>query len=455
MTARGGGSPDVVVVGGGFAGLAAATALAEAGAKVTLCESRPHLGGRARSWIDPVTGSIIDNGQHLLMGCYAEMLRFLERIGAAGRVAWGDGLEVPYLDPGGRATVLRAGAGRIGALAGLLRFNGLPFGERLAAARVPIASRRDDPALEEMTVAQWLARLEQSAEARRRLWDPLAVAALNEAPERAAASGFAAALRHAFFSGPRGIALGAPRVGLSDLYVEPGTHYLRAHGGEVRPRAQVQRLLESGTRCSGVLLAGGERLEAGAVIAAVPPKALLELLPPALAADRFFARVGELRDSAILSVYLWYGAPFVERPYAALLGGFWQWVFMRDGVRPPPSAGKEPAAVRGGLHVVTLVRSAAAGDADRPKEALVRQAIEELRRYVPAVGRLAPRHDMVIKEKSATVSLTPGTGALRPTTITPLERFYLAGDWVATGIPATVESACLSGHAAARAAARP
>ena len=447
------GSPDVVVVGGGFAGLAAATAVAEAGGKALLLESRPHLGGRARSFIDPDTGSIIDNGQHLLMGCYAEMRRFLERIGASDRVAWGDGLEVPYLDPGGRATVLRAGAGRVGALTGLLRFKGIPFGERLAAARVPIAARRDDPALEEMTVAQWLGRLEQSAEARRRLWDPLAIAALNEAPERAAASGFAAALRHAFFSGPRGIALGAPRVGLSDLYVEPGTQFLRARGGEVRIRAQVQRLLESGTRCSGVLLAGGERIEADAVIAAVPPKPLLELLPPALAADRFFARVAELRDSAILSVYLWFGAPIVERPYAALLGGFWQWVFMRDGVRPPPSAGKEPAAVHGGMHVVTLVRSAAAGDADRPKETLVRQAIEELRRYVPATARLVPRHDLVIKEKSATVSLTPGTAALRPATVTPLERFHLAGDWIATGIPATVESACLSGHAAARAAA--
>ncbi|HEV8200252.1 MAG TPA: hydroxysqualene dehydroxylase HpnE [Candidatus Polarisedimenticolia bacterium] len=444
----------MIVIGGGFAGLAAATAVAEAGGKALLLESRPHLGGRARSFIDPDTGSIIDNGQHLLMGCYAEMLRFLDRIGAGDRVAWGDGLEVPYLDPGGHASILRAGSGRVGALTGLLRFNGLPFGERLAAARVPIASRREDPALEELTVSQWLARLEQSQAARQRLWDPLAIAALNEAPERAAASGFAAALRHAFFSGPRGIALGAPRVGLSDLYVEPGTHYLRARGCEVRPRAQVQRLLESGTRCSGVLLAGGERLEADAVIAAVPPKALLELLPPALAADRFFARVGELRDSAILSVYLWFGAPVVERPYAALLGGFWQWVFMRDGVRPPPSAEKGPAAMHGGTHVVTLVRSAASGDADRPKETLVRQALEELRRYVPATARLTPRHDLVIKEKSATVSLTPGTAALRPTTVTPLERFYLAGDWIATGIPATVESACLSGHAAARAAAR-
>jgi squalene-associated FAD-dependent desaturase len=453
MSARGAGY-DVVVVGGGFAGLAAATALAESGARVLLCESRPHLGGRARSFIDPDTGSIIDNGQHLLMGCYAEMLRFLGRIGAADRIAWGDGLEVPYLDPGGRATVLRASAGRVGALTGLLRFKGLPFGERLAAARVPLAARRDDPAFEEMTVAAWLARLEQSAEARRRLWDPLAIAALNELPERAAASGFASALRHAFFSGPRGIALGAPRVGLSDLYVEPGTHYLRAHGGEVRPRAPVQRILESGTRCSGVLLAGGTRIEADAVIAAVTPKALLEILPPALAADRFFARVGELRDSAILSVYLWFGAPVLERPYAALLGGFWQWVFMRDGVRPPPSAEGGDAAVHGGTHVVTLVRSAASDDAERSKEALVRQAVEELRRYVPAAARLMPRHDMVIKEKNATVSLTPGTEALRPTTATPLERFYLAGDWIATGIPATVESACLSGHAAARAAAK-
>lgn len=447
-----GGSPDVVVVGGGFAGLAAATALAEAGAQVLLCEERPHCGGRARSWIDPDTGSIVDNGQHLFAGCYVEMRRFLERIGAADRIAWGRGLEVPYLEPGGRASILRAGSGRIRALAGLLRYGGLPFGERVGATRVPLAARREDAGLDRLTVAQWLARLEQSPEARRRLWDPLAIATLNETPEQASAHGFATALRHAFFSGPRGAALGAPRVGLSDLYVDPGIQYLRGRGAEVRMRAPVQRLLESGARCSGVLLHGGERVEAGAVIASVPPKPLLEILPPALAADPFFARAGELRDSAILSVYLWFGAPVVDRPFAALLGGFWQWVFERDGVRPPPGAEGGPP-VHGGMHAVTFVRSAANADVDRPKEALVRRALEELRRYFPKAARLAPRHELVIKEKSATVSLVPGTAGLRPPVITPLDRFYLAGDWVGTGIPATVESACLSGHAAARAAA--
>ena len=451
MTARGG-SPDVVVAGGGFAGLAAATALTEQGAKVLLCEERPHCGGRARSWIDPDTGSIVDNGQHLLMGCYVEMLRFLERIGAADRVAWGPGLEVPYLDPGGRATVLRAGAGRVGALAGLLRYRGLPVGERVAATRLPLAARREDAGLDRLTVAQWFARLEQSPEARRRLWDPLAIAALNETPEQASALGFATALRHAFFSGPRGASLGAPRVGLSDLYVEPGIQYLRSRGAEVRMRAPVQRLLEAGTRCSGVLLHGGTRVEADAVIAAVPPKPLLEILPPALAADPFFARVGQLGDSAILSVYLWFGAPVVDRPFAALLDGFWQWVFERDGVRPPPGA-EGASRLSGGMHAVTFVRSAANAEVDRPREVLVRQALEELRRYFPKAARLTPRHELVIKEKSATVSLPPGAAALRPPTVTPLEGFYLAGDWIGTGIPATVESACLSGHAAARAAA--
>ena len=123
----------------------------------------------------------------------------------------------------------------------------------------------------------------------------------------------------------------------------------------------------------------------------------------------------------------------------------------RDGVRPPPGAEGEPP-VHGGMHAVTFVRSAANADIDRPKESLARLALEELRRYFPKAARLTPRHELVIKEKSATVSLLPGTAALRPATATPLDRFYLAGDWIDTGIPATVESACLSGHAAARAA---
>jgi zeta-carotene desaturase len=444
MTGHPPGAPDVVVVGGGFAGIAAATALAAGGARVVLLEARPYLGGRARSWVDPITGTIVDNGQHLFMGCYDETFRLLERLGTRDRLALQPRLEIPMVDPGGRTGVFRlpqAPAPWDGIL-GLLRYPGLGLGDRLGLLRVARAARRarsGDTDLHRMTVDAWLDTLRQAAEPRRRLWHPLSLAVLNEEPDRAAADGLAEVVSRAFLGGPGRSSLGLPRTGLSDLHAEPALHWLRSRGAEVRTRSPVLRLLMSGERCAGVVLAGGERLPAGAVVAAVPPGDLLEILPPALAEEPFFARVRGLRASAIVSVHLWFGAPVLDLPFAGLVGGTWHWIFGRA-----PLAG-----TGGGAHAVTLVRSAAGAFAERPRESLVRAALDDLRAYFPSSARSVPRHSLVIKEKQATVSLIPGHRDLRPGPRSPVGGLLLAGDWTATGLPATIEGAVASGHACA------
>ncbi|HZM69562.1 MAG TPA: hydroxysqualene dehydroxylase HpnE [Candidatus Cryosericum sp.] len=456
MPARSGGAPDVIVVGGGFAGLSAATALAEGGARVVLVEARPHLGGRARSWIDPTTGGVVDNGQHLFMGCYDETLRFLERIGTRDRLAIQPRLEIALAERDGSVGWFRLGMapGPLGAILGLLGFPRLGWRDRLRLLRVARAARRaappgpsressgsDDP-LDRTTVASWLAALGQSPETRRRLWDPLAIAVLNESPDLAAASGFAAVLHQALQGGGDRSGLGLSQVGLSDLYAEPAARFLKARGGEVRLRSPVLRLLLAGESCAGVVLAGGERLPAGRVIAALPPRELLEILPPPVAGGRFFEGASRLPEQSIVSVYLWFGTQVTDLDFAGLLGCAWQWLFTRGAL-----------AGAAGTHHVTLVRSAAGDFAERPKEAIVRSALEDLRACFPAVRRTPPRHALVIKERRATVSLRPGSAALRPGFRTPLQGLYLAGDWTATGFPATIEGAVLSGHACARLAA--
>jgi squalene-associated FAD-dependent desaturase len=430
--------PDVVVAGGGFAGLAAATSLVERGARVLLCEARPYLGGRARSWTDPETGSVVDNGQHLFSGSYAETLRFLDRIGSRGRLRIQDRLVVPFAEAGGTIASYGGGwgSGRLGALTALLRAPGLTHGDRLRLVRVALAARRSAASLDALTVRAWLTSLGQSDEAQRRLWEPLATAALNERPDRASALGLAQVLRSGFLEAKSPGGLGLAAVGLSELYADPALHYLRARGAEVRLRTPVVRLLEAGERCSGVVLAGGTRVEAGAVIAAVPPAEVLQLLPPALAETPFFSRTAGIGDSAIVSAYLWFGAgQSLGVSFAALLGGFWHWVFDR---------GRSDSH-----HLLAFVRSAADDILGESKETLVRAALADLDRFFPRAAHRAPRHALVIKERGATVSLPPGSAVLRPTAKTPLERFYLAGDWTATGLPATIEGAVASGHAAA------
>jgi squalene-associated FAD-dependent desaturase len=431
------GAPDVVVVGAGFAGLAAATSLAERGARVLLCEARPHPGGRARSWTDPETGSVIDNGQHLFAGSYAETMRFLDRIGTRGSLRLQERLVVPFADPGGRIAAYGTGwgSGRMGALTALLRAPRLSAADRLRLLRVALQARKQAQTLDRVTVREWLLSLGQSEAALQGLWEPLATAALNERPERASALGLAQVLRSGFLDGmPRG-GLGLSAVGLSDLYANPSLPYLRARGAEVRLKTPVMRILEAGERCSGVVLSGGVRVESGEVIACVPPADLLQLLPPALAEIPFFGGATRLTDSAIVSVYLWFGAKVaLGVSFAALLGGFWHWVFDRG---------------RDSHHVLTFVRSAANDILGESKETLVRAALADLDRFFPRAARLAPRHTLVVKERGATVSLPPGSAPLRPGTRTPLARLYLAGDWTSTGLPATIEGAVASGHAAA------
>jgi len=441
------GRTDVVVVGGGFAGLAAATRLAEQGAKVLVLEARPHLGGRARSWIDPVTGGVIDNGQHLLLGCCTEALRFLERIGTRPLLDFQTRPDFPMVEPGGRIGRLRLprGPAAMAALTALLRYPGLGWSDRLGLLRPAWALFRGATAesVDGETVAGWLARLGQGSESRRRLWDPLTMAILNDDPERAAASGLAAVLRRVVASGVPGAAAGLSRVGLSDLYAEPAARWLRTRGSEVRIRAPVRRVLIAGDRVGGVILAGGDRVGSGAVIAAVPPRELHDLLPDGLGQEGGAPSTAAWTESAIVSVYLWFGAPVTDAPFAGLIGGRWHWLFNRDHF----------AGAAAGSHAVTLVRSAAGGMADESPGRLAHSALEDLRRYFPETARLAPHRTLVVKERRATVSLRPGMLACRPGPATAIRGLYLAGDWTATGLPATLESAAASGHAAAGLAA--
>jgi squalene-associated FAD-dependent desaturase len=432
------GAPDVVVAGAGFAGLAAATLLAERGARVLVCEARPHPGGRARSWTDPETGSVIDNGQHLFAGSYTETMRFLDRIGTRGSLRLQERLVVPIADPGGRIAAYGGGwgSGPLGALTALLRAPRLSGADRLRLLRVALQARKPPMTLDRVTVHEWLLSLGQSQAALQGLWEPLATAALNERPERASALGLAQVLRSGFLDGTARGGLGLSATGLSDLYADPSLAYLRSRGGEVRLKTPVMRILETGERCSGVLLSGGVRVETGAVIACVPPVDLLQVLPPALAETPFFGGASRLTDSAIVSAYLWFGAKVpLGVSFAALLGGFWHWVFDR---------GRSDSH-----HVLTFVRSAANDILGESKETLVRAALADLERFFPRAARLTPRHTLVVKERGATVSLPPGSAPLRPGSRTPLARLFLAGDWTSTGLPATIEGAVASGHAAA------
>src|SRR5437016_3137755 len=265
--------PHVAVVGGGFAGLAAAVRLARGGARVTLLERRPFLGGRAYSFTDPASGDVIDNGPHALMGAYTAALDFLAEIGSASKLVFQPRLHVTLADPalGLGAVAAPRVPGPLQAPAALLRYRLLSPGDRL---RLPVGAvrlaARPVASLREHTVAATLAMAGQSAAACARFWHPLAIATLNEAPEVAAAAPFAAVLRKAFFAGARAARFAVPRVPLSELYTADAQRALERAGGTVVTGAAVATLALDPGGVEAVVLRDGTRVEADAVVLAVP-----------------------------------------------------------------------------------------------------------------------------------------------------------------------------------------
>src|SRR6185503_10847325 len=256
-------SRRAVIIGGGFAGLTAGVRLSERGWEVLVLERRAHLGGRAYSFIDSKTGDIVDNGQHLFMGCYNHTIDFLKTIGTLDRLKFQERPHVDFLDREGFASFdcppLPA---PLHVLAGLFRMKGLGVGDKLRALnlrRAITSNGRFSP--DSLTVDRWLGELGQSERIKTRFWYPMVIATLNQSPEIASARMLKVVLREAFGGDSKSASIGISRVGLSDLYTDGARDVIESRGGKVRTGVHVQRLLLDRGRISAVELKDGERIE--------------------------------------------------------------------------------------------------------------------------------------------------------------------------------------------------
>jgi squalene-associated FAD-dependent desaturase len=432
---------DVVVIGGGFAGLSAAAQLAAAGRRVVVVEASPRLGGRASTFEDRETGARVDNGQHVLFGCYRETYNFLKRIGTDALAPLDPALAVTMIDDAGIARTLSCP--RLPApwhlIAGVLTWNAVPIRDRLRVFRIARALRAvpgpEGPGLRTfpgLTVSDWLRAHGQSAALCRWLWNPLAFAALNQSPDVAAAGPFVRVLTEMFGPRPEDSAVGLPSVPLDELYALPAARFVEARGGEVLTGAAARISLDRTGRISQVT-AGARSIAAGTVISAVPWHAFAGMWQEACPAELSLLRdnAGQMRPSPIVTLNLWLDRPVMSERFAGLVGDPMHWVFNK------------------GRHL-SVVSSGASALAAMTSDQIVTAAIDQLTRALPDLRARRIERTLVVKERRATFSLAPGEPP-RPATRTPLPGFFMAGDWIDTGLPATIESAVLSGHRAAQA----
>ena len=436
----------VIVIGGGFAGLSAATALADRGFQVSVLEGRQVLGGRAYSFTDSQTRDSVDNGQHLFMGCYRETQDFLKRIGALDKLKFQMNLSVDFAGDRGRRAKLRCWPlpSPWHLLSGLMRLSTLSWADRFRLIYVHKALKKaiqNPRPLEEITVDQWLKDAHQSERIRRQLWDLITIATLNESPQVASAAPFATVLARAFFDKRKASQMGLSTVGLSDLYVHDAVHFLQQRGGEVSTKSPVARLEIVNNRVTGVELRDGHRLQADWVVSAVPVGAFLKLFPEKLrASEPVLQRAAQLKFSPIISIHLWFDRAVSRSAFVGLLDTHIQWFFNKSKIYE---------GLRTHAGYVSLVISGAHQFVEWPDKKILTMALEELRRIFPKAQEASLLRSLIIKEHQATLSPIVGSEALRPEYQSPFSNLLIAGDWTRTGLPATIESACVSGHGCA------
>jgi squalene-associated FAD-dependent desaturase len=410
----------VHVVGAGLAGLAAAVALAHAGRRVVLYESAEHAGGRCRSYVDAELGVRIDNGNHLLLSGNRSALTYLRLIGGLGTFETAEAA-FPFLDlASGERWTLRPNRGS------------LPWWIMCRGRRVPGSRARDYLAALRLRNAgpdaTIVDRLDPTALLYRRLWQPVAVAALNTQAEAGAARLLWPVLRETLGRGAASCRPLIPREGLSESFVAPALAMLRAHGGEIHFAARLRAIRFAGDRVAELNF-DNALVDIGLndrVVLAVPPAVAARLVPELTVPDD---------HAPIVNAHYRIPPPAAMPAFAGLVGGTAEWVFRKPGV-------------------ISVTVSAA--------DAIVNQPAEELaallwRDVAAAFGLPAAPVPpaRILKERRATFRATPAQILRRPATVTGWNNLLLAGDYVDTGLPATIEGAIRSGLAAAEAVARP
>jgi zeta-carotene desaturase len=437
-------NPDVVVIGGGVSGLTTAVSLAASGFSVLLVEQRQHCGGRTYSFVHKETGDEVDNGQHLMMGCYHSTLKYLSTINAFSRVTIQKKLSVTFRHAERGAFRLHSAAlpAPANILIGLLRLKSLTIFQRLSLLRVGaalfFAHPDTDERLQSMTVEQWLDELHQPKQNKEYLWNIIAIGTLNDSPAIVSAALFVKVLQSAFMGKKGDSSMVIPREGLSGVLVDGAIDFLKSRNCEVRMDTSVERVDTEGDLVARIVLSSGENVSPRAVVSAVPyfdlPRVLGEAAGRAFPQLSFSSR---FVSSPIVTIHLWFDRSFMEEDFVALLDSPIHWVFNKSKLLTKKTGGGE---------YLSLVISGAAGFIDREKEEIIALGVSELRRFYPASAHATLVHSLVMKEKRATFSPRVGTHAYRPANTSPLRNLFLAGDWTDTKLPATIEGAAQSGY---------
>jgi squalene-associated FAD-dependent desaturase len=419
----------IVVIGGGFAGLSSASFLSNSGFKVELLEASPKLGGRAYSFVDNETAAVIDNGQHILMGCYYETLNFLKLIGSEEKLSKQSYLSVNFVKQNFELCPLLVSSAffPFNLLSAVFNYSAVSFYEKLLFikffTKIYLYADKD---LKKLTVFEWLIKENQTSNLIKSFWEILAVSALNTDIKKASANLFASVLKRIFFRGNAASVIILPSLGLSETYCDNALSFINGNNGNISLSESVIKLTFQENVIKEIITSKRVISDFDYVISALPLYALKKII-----SENNFLPDLDLDYSSILTVHLFLKENRFENTFYGLIDSSVQWVFNK------------------GSHL-TVVISNADKFIDASNEEIINLILSELKKYILLESSDLTKY-RIIKEKRA--GFVPSNNILdkRPSAYTPYKNFFLAGDWTATGLPATIESAVKSGRIAAEA----
>jgi zeta-carotene desaturase len=448
-------TPDVLVIGAGAAGLAAAVALSGAGASVSLLERKPFVGGRAYSYPHPALDEVIDS-QHVLLGCCTNLVDLCNLSGASQHIRWYD--TITFLEPSTRSTPSRRSD---------IAPTGLPSPghSALSFLRAPMLTLADKsrialglldffhsyPATDSEPFSSWLKRTHQTERAIRHFWEPIVVGTLNDTFDRCSTRYAGQVFHESFLKSAAGGRLGVPSQPLSDFYASIAQLAIQ-QGTALYSRTSIDRIELLPKGLWRVTASNGDRHHAPSLLLALPfeqTARLLAALPETSAPrQRIEASLSHFSHAPITTIHLWFDRPITDLEHAALLDTRIQWMFNKTLIRRFETNQASPG------QYLELVISASFSELRQTSEQILAFVLVELARFVPAVREATLLKSGVLKEARATFSVTPGLDRFRPTPDAPGDNLYLAGDWTLSGWPSTMEGAVRSGRLAAEAIAR-
>jgi squalene-associated FAD-dependent desaturase len=433
---------DVIIAGAGLAGLAAASALSGAGAKVLLLERKPFVGGRAYSYLHPSLQEEIDC-QHVLLGCCTNLRALCADADIADLIRWYKGFT--FLEPGkAEATTLQPGLlpAPFHSSIDFLRAPMLSLADKAGVARGLLEFVHGYPSSDTESFATWAKRTRQTERAIRHLWQPIVVSALNDTFENCSTKYAGQVFHESFIKSAEGGWFGFPTEPLSTFYAHVAEQCAR-QGTELRLGQSVAGLSHNDASDAWTVQTSVGNFAAGNVILALPFQGVAELLPTDAPGCVYRERFSHFQHAPITTVHLWFDREITDLDHAVLLDTGIQWLFHKSRIR---RWNRE----RGSYIELTISDSSA--QLRQSREQILETALRELEMFFPAIREAKLLKSGILKEARATFSVTPGLDAHRPAQTSPWPGLFVAGDWTATEWPSTMEGAVRSGYMAAGAA---